>query len=198
MQQEEVRKTVAAQFYKSLNERGVQITAIPSEQLEAVVDALADSFFAVLDTLESIDDTPTATTETAAGARKDDPEDMPQGQTTPSEEVQLWKGRPYLTIGTRYEITSQRIRIYRGILGNTIEEIELIRVTDSKVKQHAGERMLNVGDITIFSADASTPAFVLNNVRNPVGVRELIRKTVLEEKERRGMYYREDIGDGNS
>jgi uncharacterized membrane protein YdbT with pleckstrin-like domain len=112
-----------------------------------------------------------------------------------SEEVTLWTGRPYLTIGTRYQLTSQRLRIFRGVLGQQIEEIELIRVRDTKVKQHAGERMLNVGDITIYSADPSTPEVVLHNVRHPVEVRELIRRAVMDEKARRGMYYREDIGD---
>lgn len=202
MQQEDVRKTVAAQFYKSLNERGVQVTAIPSDQLDAMVAALADSLFAVIDTLEGEDDTQPSAAEppsTTAEPPRGDPEDRPHAtEATPGEEVRLWKGRPYLTIGTRYEVTSQRIRIYRGILGNTIEEIELIRVKDTKVKQHVGERMLNVGDITVFSADPSTPDFVLHNVRHPIDVRELIRKAVLSEKERRGMYYREDIGDGNN
>ncbi|HXF64861.1 MAG TPA: PH domain-containing protein, partial [Caldilineaceae bacterium] len=113
----------------------------------------------------------------------------------PPEQV-LWRGRPYLTIGTRYELTNERIRIIRGILGNNIEEIELVRVKDTKVKQHMGERMLNVGDITIISADPATPEFELRNVRNPVEVRELIRRTMMQEKARRGLYYREDIGGG--
>jgi len=105
----------------------------------------------------------------------------------------LWRGRPYLTIGTRYELTSQRLRIIRGILGNTIEEIELVRVRDTKVKQHAGERLLNVGDVTVVSADPSTPEFVLSNVREPLQVREMVRAATLRERNRRKLYYREDL-----
>lgn len=200
MQREEVRKIVAAQFYQSLHERGVQVTAIPNDQLDAMLSALADSMFAVLDALEGEDDTPTGTT----AAPADDPEDRPHNPTAATQaaatgrEIHLWRGRPYLSIGTRYELTNQRLRIHRGILGNVIEEIELIRIRDTKVEQHVGERMLNVGDITIFSADPSTPDIVLHNVRRPVEVRETIRQAVLAERERRGMYYREDIGVGGN
>ena len=104
-----------------------------------------------------------------------------------------WHGRPYLTIGIRYELTSQRLRVIRGILGKNIEEIELVRVRDTKVKQHVGERTLNVGDVTLYSNDPSTPEITLHNVRSPLNVRELIRKATLDEKTRRGLYYREEM-----
>jgi hypothetical protein len=115
------------------------------------------------------------------------------GGSEAHQEELIWRGRPYLTIGTRYELTNERIRIIRGILGKRIEEIELVRVKDTKVSQHMGERMLNVGDITVISADPATPEFVLHNVPNPIDVRELIRTTMMHEKARRGLYYREDI-----
>jgi hypothetical protein len=94
-------------------------------------------------------------------------------------------------LGTVYELTSQRIRILTGMLTNNVDEVELIRVHDTQVKQHIGERMLNVGDSHIFSDDNTSPELVLNNVQNPMEVRELIRKAVLEERSRRGLTYRE-------
>lgn len=112
-----------------------------------------------------------------------------------TEEKLLWRGRPYLTVGTIYELTTQRVRIIRGIIGNNIEEIELVRVRDTKVTQSAGERMFDVGDITILSSDASTPEKTLWNVRNPLEVRELLRKAVIVERDRRKMIYREDMLD---
>jgi hypothetical protein len=197
MQQDEVRKIVSEQFYNSLAASGVQVSAIPSDQLRAVVDAMADSIFATLAAIEKEGDELMPKTIPASKTRPPTPDEPgtinPAGHT--DEEVVLWRGRPYLTIGTRYELTTQRLRTYRGILSNNIEEIELIRIKDSKVKQHVGERMLNVGDVSVISADSSTPEFVLQNVRNPVEVRETIRKAVLDEKARRGLYYREDIGE---
>ena len=110
----------------------------------------------------------------------------------------VWRGRPYLTIGTIYELTSQRLRIIRGVVSNAIEEVELVRVRDTAVKQNVGERMFDIGDITIFSSDQTTPTKVLFNVRNPVEVREMIRKAVYEERERRKMLYREDMHDDSA
>jgi hypothetical protein len=202
MQRDEVRKIVTEQFYNSLTASGVQITSIPSGQLHALVEAMADGLFAALAAVEQEGDVPIATAtaaSTTAGAatRPPTPEEPALVNSTGdnSEEVRLWHGRPYLSIGIRYELTSQRLRIYRGVLGNRIEEVELIRVKDSKVKQHMGERMLNIGDVTIISADPMTPEIVLQNVHDPVQVREIFRKAVLDEKARRGLYYREDIGE---
>ncbi len=192
MQREDIRKVVEEQVYRSLTEGGVTITAIPADQMRALVQAFADGIFAVFDVLEDEGTAGPANRVAAAAA-----EDMPSAKaqhTDSSGEVALWHGRPYLTIGTRYELTSQRLRIHKGILGKRIDEIELIRVKDTRVKQHAGERMLNVGDISVISADATTPEFVLHNVVKPLEVRELIRKAVMDEKSRRGLYYREDIG----
>ena len=83
----------------------------------------------------------------------------------------------------------------RGLLGNAIEEMELVRVRDTKVTQSGGERLLNIGDVTVVSADATTPEILLSNITNPVEMRELIRKAVQDERQRRNLYYREDIGD---
>lgn len=189
MQRDDVRKAVTAQFYQSLSESGVQITAIPQNQLQAVVNALADGVFAAIAAVEAQTDT---LTNNVAGATR---AAAPQSSAAPNvgnyAETLLWRGRPYLTLGTVYELTSQRIRILTGMLTNNVDEVELIRVHDTQVKQHIGERMLNVGDIHIFSDDNTSPELVLNNVQNPMEVRELIRKAVLEERSRRGLTYRE-------
>ncbi len=187
MQRDEIRQLVSSEFQRSLAETGVQITALPANQLQAIVSAMADSVFAAIAAVEDEDaDVPTYAPRTI----------NPLGEDTMTQDVpeqQLWRGRPYLTIGTIYEITSQRIRVLRGVFGNHIDEVELVRVRDTTVKQHMGERMLDVGDITILSNDPSHPELVLNNVKNPIEVRELIRNAVNKEKERRGLRYREDM-----
>lgn len=192
MQRDDVRKTVTAQFYQSLSESGVEITAIPQSQLQTLVNALADGVFAALAAVDAESDKIASPNLGVSRSASTMPVSEPQalGEV---EETLLWRGRPYLTIGTVYELTSQRLRIIRGILGNQVEEIELIRVRDTRVKQHLGERALNVGDVTILSNDTTAPEIILNNVNDPLAVRELIRKAVQAEKERRGLRYREDV-----
>jgi hypothetical protein len=197
MEQQKLRAIVVERFYQTLAENDVEITALPPKQLQALVDAMADSFFAVLMAVEDEDDAAQAT-QALPHAMRSSASDVHQAASGPRKQLVaeelLWRGRPYLTIGTRYELTNQRLRLIRGILSHQIEEIELVRIRDTKVKQHVGERMLNVGDIMIYSSDVTTPETTLHNVRNPVAVREQIRQATLQERARRGLYYREDIG----
>jgi Bacterial PH domain len=185
MQRDQIRQIVATQVYQSLADSKIQLTAIPQDQLQALVNSLADGFFAAFAAVEEAGIAPPPAMSMAPR-----PAAAPQPQAPHAEEL-LWRGRPYLTIGTIYELTNQRLRIITGILGNHVEELELLRVHDTKVKQHLGERALNVGDITIFADDSSTPTVVLSNVTDPMEVREMIRKAVLEERQRRGVAYRE-------
>lgn len=178
MNRDQVRDVVNRTFYSSLEESKTDLTALPPGQLQGLVRAISDSMFAVLDQLEEEDAAkPVAP---VAGANAD-----------PGAEQVLWYGRPFMTIRVRYELTNHRLRIYRGLIGRDIEELDLVRVRDTKVKQHAGERAMNIGDITIFSHDQSNPEIVLNNVNDPVEVREIIRKAYLAEQERRGLRYRD-------
>ncbi len=195
MNEQTVRQVVTARFYESLAQSGVEVTAIPQPQLQAIVNALADGVFAALDAMETEADQPFV----ASVTRSDSAVDTHAADTSPpvatpleSEDL-LWSGRPYLSIGVRYELTTQRVRLIRGLLGRSYHEIELVRVRDTSVTQHLGERALNVGDVTITSTDQSHPQFTLHNVKNPMEVREMIRKATNQEKQRHGLHYREEL-----
>ena len=195
MQSERIRHVVEQAFTSSLSQSQVDISALPPEQLGALKRAIADSIFAVLDEVEGDDYIAPSNMASARVAPAAASLQQPAAASAPMNEDEslLWKGRPYLSIGLRFELTTERLRIFRGLLGHSLEEIELVRVRDTKVKQHLGERTLNVGDITIYSNDPTTPETILNNVKNPLEVREMIRKATIEEKERRGLHYREEM-----
>ena len=199
MDEQSVRQVVTSRFYQSLAQSDVEITAIPQAQLQAIVNALADGVFAALDAMETEADHPLAETESRASDPEEHETASPATDSSAAvadhleAEELLWSGRPYLSIGTRYELTTQRVRLIRGLLGRNYHEIELVRVRDTSVTQHLGERALNVGDVTITSADPSHPEFTLHNVKDPMGVREMIRKATMLEKQRRGLHYREEM-----
>lgn len=176
MQREEMRRVISSRFYQSLAESGVEVTAVPQNQLQAIVNALADGLFEAINTLDDGAD-----------------EEIPAQVDAEEEERLLWSGKPYLSIGVRYELTSQRLRVSRGLLGRSVDELELVRIRDTSITQHLGERALNVGDITVISNDPSHPELKLHNVRHANEVRELIRKAVMAERKRRGFAYREEM-----
>lgn len=175
MNKDQIRDTVNRTFYSSLEESGTELNALPPGQLQALVRAVSDSIYAVMEGLDA-----------------ESPTTGPLPGASSQEEEILWSGKPLMTLGERYELTSQRLRIYRGVFARNFEEIDLVRVRDTKVKQHLGERMAGVGDVTVISTDQSNPEIVLNNVKNPVEVRETIRKAYLAEQERRGLRFREE------
>lgn len=180
MEKQALQRAITARFYQSLANSGVEITAIPQTQLQALVNALADGVIEAVDALDGDDETDVAAMAAAPIPSSD-------------EETLLWTGKPYLSIGVRYELTTQRLRIVRGLLGRKVEEVELVRIRDTAVTQHVGERMINVGDVEIISNDPSRPNFKLHNVSQANEVRELIRKAVMEERARRGFSYREEM-----
>ena len=189
MDEQQVRQVVTARFYQSLSDSDVEISAIPQAQLQAIVNALADGLFAALDAMESEAEQSAA----AAGAPAPTTHLAGAGADDAETEELIWTGRPYLSIGIRYELTTQRLRLIRGLLGRSYHEIELVRVRDTSVNQHLGERALNVGDVAIVSNDPSHPEVTLHNVKNPMELREMIRKATIREKERRGLHFREEM-----
>lgn len=76
---------------------------------------------------------------------------------------------------TLYIVSNQRVMIEQGILSKTVNEIDLRYVDDSQFFQSLGDRILGIGNVTLHSSDANTPHYVLRSIRDPRGVRELVR-----------------------
>jgi uncharacterized membrane protein YdbT with pleckstrin-like domain len=109
------------------------------------------------------------------------------------QEKILWQGRPFLSVSTNYLITDERIRVIHGLIGKDREDVELIRIQDIDLKQTLSDRILNVGDITILSHDSSHPELLLENVRDPDTVHEMLRRAVLNARKAHGLSYREEM-----
>ena len=174
MDRDRLRSQFTEQFYRSLDESGVKLDQVPPAQLQAMARAMADGLFAVLD------------------AAADEAHGHAPVVAEAGEEKLLWTGKPYLSLSTRYTLTTQRLRITRGLFSRTMEEIDLVRVRETKVTQNLTERSLNLGDIQIFTSDPACPEFKLENVRDPMDVREILRAAYLAEQKRRGLRFRED------
>src|SRR5690606_18722325 len=93
-----------------------------------------------------------------------------------------------------YTLTNERIKIRKqGLLTKELNDIELFKIKDTSVKQKMTDKVRNVGDIEIISADESDPVIVLKKVKDPHEVREKIRRAVKEAKEKAGVTYRYDL-----
>ncbi|MEK6700956.1 MAG: PH domain-containing protein [Planctomycetota bacterium] len=119
---------------------------------------------------------------------------------TPSQWPNLWRYLLIITIpwalwvalviaNTRITLTSQRLRIRRGVFSTAIEEIELYRVHDSAMTQSFIQRLFALGTVHLQTHDASLPHVYLDNIASAFQLRETIRQAV--ERVRRVQKVRE-------
>lgn len=172
--QERLRSNV----WKAIAQSDIEFGDMPKAQQEKLVESILSTV------LVEVDDELGRTI--AESPEEADTEDG-------SEERVLWEGRPFLSISEHYTITSERIRISKGLLSKEREDVELIRVQDIDQKQTFRERILSLGDISVRSHDRSHPLVVLNNVREPESVHELLRRAVLDARKRHGLIFREEM-----
>jgi membrane protein YdbS with pleckstrin-like domain len=81
----------------------------------------------------------------------------------------------YRIVQNRYRLTGQRLFVETGILSQTIDQTELIRVDDVRVHKRLTDRLLNMGTVEVRSTDASDAAIIIRGVKNAEQVAELVR-----------------------
>lgn len=166
----EAKSRIVTRIWQSIASSGVSVNAIPQEQLNTLVNAIADGVLLAVD--RELQEAGLQ----APGLDGD-------AESLPAEKV-LWEGRPFLSLTTFYRITSERVRVRRGLVGRDFDDIELIRIQDLDRTQGITERMLAIGDVHITSSDPSKPTLVLENVPDPDQVHEIIRRAMLEARKR--------------
>jgi membrane protein YdbS with pleckstrin-like domain len=90
-------------------------------------------------------------------------------------------------LGARYRLTTQRLFIERGILRQTVDQTELIRVDDVRIERSIVARVLGIGSVIILSTDASDHRTVIPGVSRPQEVAEHIR-THMRRLRRKSLY----------
>ena len=95
-----------------------------------------------------------------------------------------WWAATVLT--TRFELTTQRLIVSKGILNRSLDEIELYRVRDVKLNKGILQRIVGLGSVTVGSSDG-TGTLVMHSIRNSTRVREAVREASEESKRARNM-----------
>ena len=172
---EKIRAKVIGSIWQAVAQSGVDLSALPHDQQENLVSKIADNVMATINSLQ---------------------EDEIKGEVNAEivddlDENVLWKGRPFLSLVESYLVTTERIKIVRGLLSRDVENFELIRIQDIDYKQGINERIFGIGDIMIRGHDASNPEILLRNVGDPEDVYEILRKAWLDARERHGLEFRE-------
>lgn len=182
----QLQTTVTAKVWQSIAQSGVDVSGLPREEMNKLVDLVVDA------ALEAVDDELDQLKQ-AAPPTEGDATSFPASEDDDDPEQLLWEGRPLLSISVRYLITNERIRIIEGIFGKDYKDIELVRVQHFDFKQSMTERALSVGDLHILSHDRHNPEVTLENIKNPKDVHEILRRAVIKAREKYRLSYREEM-----
>ena len=112
----------------------------------------------------------------------------------------IWKDRkrPFLGLPwsfTKYELTDQKLIINKGFLNVCEEEVRLYRFVDVTMTQTLGQRIFGVGNLHCETNDRSSGNFVIELIKNPRQVKELLSDAVEAERDRKRVSVREFMAD---
>ena len=107
----------------------------------------------------------------------------------------LWKDRKRqlgLPLSfTRYSLSDDRLFVSMGFLNIRDDEVLLYRVRDIATRRSLWQRIFGVGTVTVVSSDKTMPTLVLQNIKDPLMVKELIHNQVEEMKIQRRVRFGE-------
>jgi uncharacterized membrane protein YdbT with pleckstrin-like domain len=89
------------------------------------------------------------------------------------------------SLATTYEITSQRVRIERGILSKIKDSIELFRIDHFDLHKPLGMRLAGYCLLHLRSSDASFETVILYGIPNLEQLADTLRECSLRERTRR-------------
>ncbi len=112
----------------------------------------------------------------------------------------IWKDRKRV-LGmplsfTRYALSDDRLFLSVGLLSIRDDDVLLYRVRDITTSRSLWQRLFGVGTVTIVSSDKSHPALVLKNIKDPLGVKELLHEHVEQMKLQRRVRVGEIMASG--
>ena len=90
-------------------------------------------------------------------------------------------------MGSKYEITEERLIIRRGILAKSIDEIELYRIKDIRIDFSLINQLAGIGRISIGSSDETTRSgdLVIAGIDRAQERRETLRRLVDAARQKR-------------
>ena len=89
------------------------------------------------------------------------------------------------SISTTYEITTQRVRIERGIFSKSKENVELFRIDHFDLQKPLGMRLIGQCLLRLRSSDTSFPTVIILGIPNLESLADTLRECSLRERTRR-------------
>jgi uncharacterized membrane protein YdbT with pleckstrin-like domain len=86
-----------------------------------------------------------------------------------------------------YTITTQRIKLERGVLSKVQESLELFRIDHFELREPLGSRLLGQSFLHLYSSDAELENFSIYAIPNLAALADQLRECQLRERARRSL-----------
>lgn len=83
-----------------------------------------------------------------------------------------------VTRSESYTLTTERLRMKKGVLNQVFDEVELYRVKDVTLSRSVLQRMFGLGTVTMQTSDHGQENILIDSVRDSEELREQLRKQV--------------------
>lgn len=95
---------------------------------------------------------------------------------------------------TKYRLDNNRLFVSKGFFSTVEDELVMYRVLDVRLKRTLWDKLFGVGTITLYTGDQTDKELLLQKVKHPKDVRDMISKLAEEERARLNIKGRELYG----
>ncbi len=92
---------------------------------------------------------------------------------------------------TRYEVSPDRIEWSRGILDRRVDNLDMFRVIDLKMRRSVLDCIFGIGTVGLITTDKTDPEFEFEKVHRPRELYDIIKRASLEADRRTGVVHLE-------
>ena len=90
-----------------------------------------------------------------------------------------------------YEVTADRIEWSRGILDRRVDNVDMFRVVDLKLRRNLLDCIFGVGRVALITTDKTDPEFVFEKIRDCRYLYDIIKKASLAADRKAGVVHLE-------
>ena len=90
-----------------------------------------------------------------------------------------------------YEVVADRIEFSRGILDRRVDNIDMFRVIDLKMRRSLIDCILGIGTVALITTDKTDPEFAFEKMRYSRDLYDIIKRASLEADRRTGVVHLE-------
>lgn len=105
------------------------------------------------------------------------------------------------TKSIRHELTTERIRLCKGVFNQQMDDVELYRVKDTSMERPFWYRVFGLSTLIIETSDRSQPRIEIKAIHNGDELRETLRKQVefwRDKKRVREVDFDESLAEGDA